>query len=172
MVKFSHFSWGRKLKGLSRWCYGKESACQCRRCKRYRFDPWVGKSPWSRKWHPLQCCWRIPRTEEPGGLQLMGSQRVKHDWATQHKINTHTHTHMYVQEKLIKEQRKSKNQGKSMTAWDWMPPGLKVSFQVNHFICFIHQSTKPPCKMPLILLHPQNLREEPLTSVPGEINKA
>ena len=25
----------------------KESACQCRRCKRQRFNPWVGKIPWS-----------------------------------------------------------------------------------------------------------------------------
>ena len=25
---------------------GKESACQCRRCKRCGFDPWVGKIPW------------------------------------------------------------------------------------------------------------------------------
>ena len=26
--------------------------------------------------------WRIPWTEEPGGLQSVGSQRVRHDWAT------------------------------------------------------------------------------------------
>ena len=26
--------------------------------------------------------WRIPRTEEPGGLQSMGSLRVRHDWDT------------------------------------------------------------------------------------------
>ena len=26
--------------------------------------------------------WRIPRTEEPGRLQSMGSQRVGHNWAT------------------------------------------------------------------------------------------
>ena len=26
--------------------------------------------------------WRIPWTEEPGGLQFMRSQRVGHDWAT------------------------------------------------------------------------------------------
>ena len=31
---------------------GKESACQCRGCKRHRFDPWAGKIPWSRKWQP------------------------------------------------------------------------------------------------------------------------
>ena len=28
--------------------------------------------------------WRIPRTEDPGGLQFIGSQRVGHDWATEH----------------------------------------------------------------------------------------
>ena len=26
--------------------------------------------------------WRIPWTEEPGGLQSMGLQRVGHDWVT------------------------------------------------------------------------------------------
>ena len=35
------------LKGLPRWFSGKESACQCRR---RRFDPWVRKIPWRRKW--------------------------------------------------------------------------------------------------------------------------
>ena len=25
--------------------------------------------------------WRIPWTEEPGGIQSMGSQRVRHDWS-------------------------------------------------------------------------------------------
>ena len=28
---------------------GKGPACTCRRC---RFDPWVGKIPWRRKWQP------------------------------------------------------------------------------------------------------------------------
>ena len=32
---------------------------------------------------------RIPWTEEPGGPQTMGSQRVRHNTVT----NTHTHTH-------------------------------------------------------------------------------
>ena len=26
--------------------------------------------------------WRIPQTEEPAKLQSMGSQRVRHNWAT------------------------------------------------------------------------------------------
>ena len=29
--------------------------------------------------------WRIPWTEEPHRLQFMGSQRVRHNWATEHK---------------------------------------------------------------------------------------
>ena len=28
----------------------KEPTCQCRRCKRYGFDPWVRKIHWRRKW--------------------------------------------------------------------------------------------------------------------------
>ena len=31
--------------------------------------------------------WRIPWTEEPGGLQFMGLQRVRHDWASEHTCN-------------------------------------------------------------------------------------
>ena len=32
--------------------------------------------------HSSTLAWRIPWMEEPGGLQFMGLQRVRHDWAT------------------------------------------------------------------------------------------
>ena len=32
---------------------GKEPACQCRRCRRPWFDPWVGKIPWRRACQPI-----------------------------------------------------------------------------------------------------------------------
>ena len=32
--------------------------------------------------HSSTLAWKIPWTEEPGGLQSTGSQRVGHDWAT------------------------------------------------------------------------------------------
>ena len=32
--------------------------------------------------HSSILAWEIPLTEEPGGLQSMGPQRVRHDWAT------------------------------------------------------------------------------------------
>ena len=47
--------------------------------------------------HSSILAWRIPRTEEPGKLLSMGSQRVGHDWAT----NTHTHTHTYTPRSII-----------------------------------------------------------------------
>ena len=33
--------------------------------------------------HSSILAWRVPRTEEPGRLQSMGSQRARHDWATE-----------------------------------------------------------------------------------------
>ena len=32
--------------------------------------------------HSSTLAWRIPWREEPGRLQSMGSQRVRHDWVT------------------------------------------------------------------------------------------
>ena len=38
--------------------------------------------------HSSILAWRIPWTEEPGGLQFMGLQRVGHDLATQQQQQT------------------------------------------------------------------------------------
>ena len=55
------------------WLSNKESACQCRRL---RFDSWAGKIPWRRAGQPSPVFLpgESPWTEEPGGLQPMGSQ--------------------------------------------------------------------------------------------------
>ena len=47
---------------------------------------WVGKIPWRRAWLPTPVFWpgESPWTEEPGGLQSTGLQRVRHDWVTKH----------------------------------------------------------------------------------------
>jgi len=48
--------------------------------RRHGFDPWVGRSPGVRdETHSSILAWRIPWTEEPGGLQSMGSHRVGHN---------------------------------------------------------------------------------------------
>ena len=38
--------------------------------------------------HSSTLAWKIPWAEEPGKLQSMGSQRVRHDWATSHSLFT------------------------------------------------------------------------------------
>ena len=69
----------------------------CLQCRRPCFDLWSGKIPWRRlvtslQWvmdtHSSIIAWRIPWTEEPGGLQSTMLQRVGHNCAT----NTYTHT--------------------------------------------------------------------------------
>ena len=64
----------------------------CLRSGRSGFEPWVGKIPWRRAQQPtLVFLPRIlvhgesPWTKEPGRLQSIGPQRVRHDWATKHR---------------------------------------------------------------------------------------
>ena len=58
-------------------------------CTRPGFDAWVRKIPW--RWEqlptPVFLAWRISWTEELGGLQSTGLQRVRHDWVTNTHIN-------------------------------------------------------------------------------------
>ena len=83
------------LSGFPGGTSGKESVCQCRRCQRCRFDPWVRNIPWRRK------CQLIPvflPGESQGqrslvGYSLWGLKRVRHDWAS-----PHTH-HPWVKKK-------------------------------------------------------------------------
>ena len=51
------------------------------------------KIPWKRAWRPTPVFLpeESPWTEEPDGLQFMGSQRVGHDWTT----NTFTFTSLH-----------------------------------------------------------------------------
>ena len=55
-------------------------------CERPGFHPWFGTIPWRRAWQPTPVFLprESPRTEEPGGLQFIWSQRVGHDQATKH----------------------------------------------------------------------------------------
>jgi len=48
---------------------------------RHRFNPWVEKIPLeeSMATHSSILAGRIPGTEEPGGLQSTGLQRVRHN---------------------------------------------------------------------------------------------
>ena len=75
-------------RGLPWWLSGKISDCQCRRC---RFDPWVGKTPWGREW--LLTPVFLPG--KSNGQRSLASvhriARVRHDL-----VATHHHTYIYA----------------------------------------------------------------------------
>ena len=60
---------------------GKELICQCRRHKRYEFNPRVGKIPRRRKWQltPIFLHGESHGQRSLEAIQSMGSQRVSHD---------------------------------------------------------------------------------------------
>ena len=63
------------------------SVCQCRRQKRFRFDPWLGKIPWSRKWQPTPVLLSV---KSHGQRRLMGYS----PWGSKDLDMTEcTHTH-------------------------------------------------------------------------------
>ena len=49
--------------------------------------------------HPGTLARKIPWTEEPGRVQSMGSQRIRHNRVTEH-THTHTHTHIHTQAQI------------------------------------------------------------------------
>ena len=51
--------------------------------------------------HSSTCAWKIPWTEEPGGLQSMGSLRFRHDWETSLSLFTFTHWRRKWQPTLV-----------------------------------------------------------------------
>ena len=71
-----------KSKGFPGGSDSKESTCQCRRHGRsYGFNPSIRKIPMEEEMatHSSILAWEIPWTEEPGGLQSMGLQRIGHN---------------------------------------------------------------------------------------------
>ena len=101
----SHMGWSQEWGGLPRPHSGQEPACQCRRCARCGFDPWVGKIPWSRKWHPSPI-FLLGKSHRQRSLTDYSPRGCKKSDMTQHALvrtyacthtRTHTHTHTHTQ---------------------------------------------------------------------------
>ena len=77
---------------------GEESTCQCRRCKRCGFDPWVGNITWKRKWHlhPSILAWTCHGQKNLESYSPWGceeSDMSKHTHTDRH-THTDSHTHL------------------------------------------------------------------------------
>ena len=106
------------LLSVIEWIRKFHSLDQCQR------DDWVSesslntlKNTYTSRWlekematHSSVLAWKIPWTEEPGGLQSIGSQRIGHDLATKQQqkhihiklILDFTMTYIYIINSLVK----------------------------------------------------------------------
>ena len=75
------------------WLRGKESTCQCRRLKRQGFDPWVGKTPWNKKWQPAPgfLPGKSYGQRSLVGYSPWGCGRVRHNWMTKQQQQSWPH---------------------------------------------------------------------------------
>ena len=90
---------------LPRWHSGKESARQFRRCKKPRFDPWVRKIPWKRKWQPIQVF--LPgKFHDRGAWQATVHGATKNWTQLSTHAHTHTHTHIHTSSRNFEERKK------------------------------------------------------------------
>ena len=78
VFKFTYISWDFPS-GAS----GKELTCQCRRCKRYGFNFWVGKIPWRKVCQATLVFWPGESHEQRSlvGYSPTGPQRIGYDWS-------------------------------------------------------------------------------------------
>ena len=86
--------WKLEDKQESSWGFpsgsaGKEPACQCRRHKRFGFDPWVGKIPLEEGMatHSSILAWRIPLDRGAWKATVCGVAK------SQTQLGVHIHTH-------------------------------------------------------------------------------
>ena len=84
--------------GLLRWCSGKESACNAGDAGAHRFDPWVGKMPWSRKWK-LTPVFLLENSIYRGAWKISAHGVTKSQtWLVINHARAHTHTHTKLTE--------------------------------------------------------------------------
>ena len=84
VISRTHSVFSNHCKGFPSGTSGKESACQCWRYRRHRFDRSLGQEDTQEEkmaTHSHMLAWRIPCTEQPYRLKFVGSQRFRHNHA-------------------------------------------------------------------------------------------
>ena len=83
---------------------------QCRRCKRRRFNPWVGKIPWRRAWQPTPVFL-------PGESHGQGSFTDYSPWSRKESDTTEVTEHPCKSQKSLRE-FPDLCQGSSRKSWN------------------------------------------------------
>ena len=106
---------------------GKEPSCQCGRCKRCGFDPWVRKitSPEGGHSNPFQySCLENPIDRGPwwatGHMVTKSRTRLK-------ELNTHTHTYIWLLWELCDKETACQCRRCGFNLWSWKIPWTRKS---------------------------------------------
>ena len=91
--------------------------------------------------HSSILAWKILWIEEPGGLQSMELQRVRHDW-----LSVCTHTHTYTHTHMTEQRVKSCPEGWEKTSHlHWVKESLLVKYRKAAFVLpFNQRGLNPP----------------------------
>ena len=76
--------------------------------------------------HSRTLAWKTPWTEESGGLQSMGSQRIRHDWALMHAWVCLGFSSSGIQ--WLKPRLKLSRDDKGVSELSWLLVGRELSF--------------------------------------------
>ena len=138
-----------KMLGLPQWCRGKESACQCRTHRRFRFISGLGK------YHVVGMAtrsrilaWKIPWTEELGGLQSMGSQKVGYDSVhmRRRRRNLHLAILLLTQHNYLETHKETQNSFQSFIEIYILFhrfPCINHTIRISYFHRIVQLSQKP-----------------------------
>ena len=134
---------------LPRWCSGKEPTCQCRRCKRYGFDPWVAKIPWRRAWQssPASLPGESHGQESLADCSLWGRTRVGHDWDD--LARTHARTYCAAQGTVLSVMWQPGWKGRLgedgyMYMYGWVP--WLFTWNYHNIVNWLYPNTKQKLK--------------------------
>jgi len=96
----------------------------------HRFNPWVGKIPWRRKWQPIPVF--LPGKSHGQrslvGYSSLGCKRVRYHLAAKNNnTHTHTHTHMYIHAHARVWERKRHRKTKWESFWKYISGSMYTS---------------------------------------------
>ena len=124
----------------------KEPACQCKRHKRHRFDPWVRKTSWRRAWQPFQDSCLENRMDR--GTWQASVHRIAKSWTQLKWLSVHMDIDMDIRDGCIHSWL-SVHMNIDMDIWRWMYIHTHISLLLLFSCSVVSNSLQPYCYAPL-----------------------
>ena len=114
---------------------GKEFTCQCRRCKRCGFDPWVRKIPWRRACQPTAVFF-LENPMDRGALQDT-VYRVTKSWTRLKQLSTYVPPLVLICDLMKGSQIPADDKRKKKKK------NSKPGSQMGHKMCYYYHKRHP-----------------------------